>query len=72
MNFLDLIIILPLIYAAYKGFKHGFIIELFTLLAIIVGIYVGIHFPITLQIGSKIVLAGPRNTHLLYPLQSPS
>ncbi|HRP53653.1 MAG TPA: CvpA family protein, partial [Fluviicola sp.] len=44
MNFLDLIIILPLIYAAYKGFKHGFIIELFTLLAIIVGIYVGIHF----------------------------
>lgn len=44
MNFLDIIILVPILYAAYKGFKHGFIIELFTLLAILVGIYVGIHF----------------------------
>lgn len=44
MNFLDILILVPLGYAAYKGFKHGFIIELFTLLAILVGIYVGIHF----------------------------
>lgn len=44
MNFLDILIIVPLGYAAYKGFKHGFIIELFTLLALLVGIYVGIHF----------------------------
>jgi membrane protein required for colicin V production len=44
MNFLDIIILVPIGYAAYKGFKHGFIIELFTLLALLVGIYVGIHF----------------------------
>lgn len=44
MNFLDILIIVPIGYAAYKGFKHGFIIELFTLLAILVGIYVGVHF----------------------------
>lgn len=44
MNFIDILIIVPVGYAAYKGFKHGFIIELFTLLAILVGIYVGIHF----------------------------
>lgn len=44
MNFIDILIIVPLIYACYKGFKHGFIIELFTLLALLVGIYVGIHF----------------------------
>lgn len=44
MNFLDILILVPLGYAAYKGFKHGFIIELFTLLALLVGIYVGIHF----------------------------
>lgn len=44
MNFIDILIIVPLIYACYKGFKHGFVIELFTLLAILVGIYVGIHF----------------------------
>lgn len=44
MNFIDIIICVPLIYAAYKGFKHGLIIEVFTLLALFVGLYVGIHF----------------------------
>jgi membrane protein required for colicin V production len=44
MNFLDILILIPILYGAYKGFKHGFVIELFTLLAILVGIYVGIHF----------------------------
>ncbi|MBI3237812.1 MAG: CvpA family protein [Flavobacteriia bacterium] len=44
MNFIDILLIIPIGYAAYKGFKHGFVIELFTLLAILVGIYVGIHF----------------------------
>ncbi|MDR0803378.1 CvpA family protein [Fluviicola sp.] len=44
MNFLDILILIPVLYGAYKGFKHGFVIELFTLLAILVGIYVGIHF----------------------------
>lgn len=44
MNFIDIVILVPIIYACYKGFKHGFVIELFTLLALLVGIYVGIHF----------------------------
>jgi membrane protein required for colicin V production len=44
MNSLDILLIIPLIYAAWKGFKHGLIIEVFTLLALFVGIYVGIHF----------------------------
>jgi membrane protein required for colicin V production len=44
MNFIDILLIIPIGYAMYKGFKNGFIIELFTLLAILVGIYVGIHF----------------------------
>ncbi len=44
MNFLDIIIVIPLVYAAYKGFKHGLIIEIFTLLALFVGLYAGIHF----------------------------
>ncbi len=44
MNFLDIIIIVPVLYVGYKGFKNGLIIELFTLLALLVGIYVGIHF----------------------------
>jgi len=44
MNFIDVLIIVPLAYAGYKGFKHGLIIEVFTLLALFVGLYAGIHF----------------------------
>lgn len=44
MNFIDVLLIVPLIYAGWKGFKHGFVIELFTLLAFFVGIYAGINF----------------------------
>lgn len=44
MNFVDVLLIIPLIYFAYKGFKNGLIIEVFTLLALLVGIYAGIHF----------------------------
>jgi len=44
MNVIDIILIVPLLYAAWNGFKKGFIIELFTLLALLVGIYCGIHF----------------------------
>lgn len=44
MNFIDILIIIPLIYAGFKGFKHGLIIEVFTLLALFVGLYAGIHF----------------------------
>lgn len=44
MNFIDVLLIVPLIYAGYKGFKHGLIIEVFTLLALFVGLYAGIHF----------------------------
>lgn len=44
MNFVDILILIPLIYAGWKGFQHGIIIEVFTLLALLVGIYAGIHF----------------------------
>lgn len=44
MNFVDIIIIVPIIYAAWAGFRKGLIIEIFTLLALLVGIYAGIHF----------------------------
>lgn len=43
MNFVDILLLIPLIYFAYKGFKNGLIIEVFTLLALLVGIYAGIH-----------------------------
>ncbi len=44
MNYLDIILILPLLFGAWRGFKKGLIIELFTLLALLVALYAGIHF----------------------------
>ncbi len=44
VNYLDILIIIPLLIGAWRGFKKGFIIELFTLLGLLVGIYCGIHF----------------------------
>lgn len=44
MNIIDIILLIPLIWFAYKGFKKGFIIEVFSLLALFAGIYAAIHF----------------------------
>jgi len=44
MNFIDIVLLIPIVYFAYKGFRNGFIIEVCTLLALLVGIYAGIHF----------------------------
>lgn len=44
MNILDILIGLPLLWAIYKGFTKGFVIEIATLLALILGIYGALHF----------------------------
>lgn len=44
MNTIDIIILIPLIWAAYNGFKKGLIIEVATLVALAGGIYAGMHF----------------------------
>jgi membrane protein required for colicin V production len=44
MNVLDIILFIPIAIGAWKGFRKGLIIELFTLLALLVGIYSAIHF----------------------------
>ncbi len=43
MSVLDIIIALPLAWGIYKGFKHGLIQELATLVGFIAGIYLGMH-----------------------------
>lgn len=43
MNFIDILILLPLSYGAWRGFKKGFIVEIFMLLALLVGVYAGVH-----------------------------
>jgi len=44
MNVLDIIFLVPLIWFAYRGFQKGFIIELSSLVALILGIYIAINF----------------------------
>ncbi len=44
MNFIDAVIAIPLIWFAYKGFSKGLIIELATLIALLLGIYIAGHF----------------------------
>lgn len=44
MNYLDIIIAIPLIWGAYKGFRKGFIIEIASLAALLLGVWGGIKF----------------------------
>lgn len=44
MNILDLVLLVPLAYFAWKGFSKGFIITLAMLAGILIGFYAAIHF----------------------------
>lgn len=41
---LDILIVIPLAWAAWKGWKNGFVMELFSMLALFAGIYVAVRF----------------------------
>ncbi len=42
MNYLDIIIAIPILYGAFKGFQKGFIIEAASLASLIVGVFIAI------------------------------
>jgi membrane protein required for colicin V production len=44
LNYLDIILAIPLLWAIYKGFRKGLIIEIASLVALLLGIYGSIHF----------------------------
>lgn len=44
MNWLDIVLAIPLLWFTYKGLKNGFIIELASLASLILGIYVALYF----------------------------
>lgn len=44
MNYIDLIIAIPLVWGVFVGFKNGLIIEVASLAALLLGIYGAIHF----------------------------
>lgn len=44
MNFLDIIVIIPVLWGAFKGFKNGLISEGGTIVALILGIWASVNF----------------------------
>lgn len=44
MNYIDIILIVPIIWFGYQGFRKGFVIELASLAALILGIYAALYF----------------------------
>jgi membrane protein required for colicin V production len=44
MNYFDFIIIIPLLWGAFKGFKKGLIIEVASLIALFLGVWGGVKF----------------------------
>ena len=44
MNYLDILLIIPALWFGYKGFSHGLIRELVSLLALVAGIYAAFVF----------------------------
>ncbi|MFZ4398596.1 MAG: CvpA family protein [Bacteroidales bacterium] len=56
MNTLDILFLIPLLWFAYKGFVNGLAVELASLLALLLGIYLSYRFSIF--VGDKIGLNG--------------
>jgi len=44
MNYIDIILVIPIIWFAYQGFKRGVVIELTSLAALVLGIYAALYF----------------------------
>lgn len=45
ISIVDVFIAIPLLWAAYKGFRKGLVVEIFSLLALILGIFCAVYFP---------------------------
>jgi len=56
MNILDIILIIPLLWFAYKGFANGLVLELASILALLLGIYLSVQF--SAFVGAKIGING--------------
>lgn len=56
MNIVDIILLIPLVWFAYKGFSNGLAIELASLLALLLGVYISYRFSVF--IGKQIGING--------------
>ena len=44
MNYIDIVLVVPLLWGIFKGFKKGLIIELVSLIALVLGVWGSVHF----------------------------
>jgi len=58
MNYLDIIIVVPLLYGLIKGLSNGLIKEVTALVSLLVGVYVAINFSLYLEPKVADVLGG--------------
>ena len=49
MNYIDVIILLPLVYGAYKGFSLGLIVEMSTLFALVLGVFISLRYAVNVE-----------------------
>ncbi|MCR4965834.1 MAG: CvpA family protein [Bacteroidales bacterium] len=59
MNWIDLLVLIPICWWGFKGFCNGLIYEVFTILALIIGFWAARHFSHLLQVWINIEMAGP-------------
>ena len=50
MNYIDVIILLPLVYGAYKGFSQGLIVEMSTLFALVLGVFISLRYAVNVEV----------------------
>lgn len=61
MNYIDVIILLPLVYGAYKGFNQGLIVEMSTLFALVLGVFVSLKYAVKMEDFLKDFIAIPES-----------
>lgn len=49
MNYIDILLLLPLLYGAYRGFSKGLIIEIATLLGLVMGVFASIKYSVYVE-----------------------
>lgn len=59
MNWLDLIVLIPLCWWGFKGFRNGLIYEIFAVIALILGFWAAKHFSFLLEEWLDIPMAQP-------------
>lgn len=66
VNYIDVIILLPLVYGAYKGFSQGLIVEMSTLFALVLGVFISLRYAVNVEGFLKDFVALPEFVCLLH------